>query len=216
MAIYSRQYRYHLPHTLILLLAIALGSFGMVLWLGLRWIVVAIISTAAIAIWQRQLNQHRRMLSTMPNAANLLQKDVLLSHLNHVERQYSDIPHSFWVLARQQAEAIQAVAAQIAQKESAFIPDLLQTLHTVLDLVKQLAQALRALREVKTYRYQQLAQQQLYSSHKRLEQTRTQLQKLRDQMILDTLQQPSLTSSAEIATWLQALITENENGILGE
>ncbi|MBD1916661.1 hypothetical protein [Leptolyngbya sp. NM1-A1] len=215
MAIYSRQYRYHLPHTLILLVAIALGSFGIVLWLGLRWIVVAIISTAAIAAWQRKLDRHRQILSTT-NATDLLQKDVFLSHLNHVEHQYSDIPHSFWALARQRAEAIQAVADKIAKKESAFIPDLLEILHTVLDLVEQLAQALRAIREVKTYHYQQLAQQQLYSSQKRLEQTHTQLQELRDQMILDTLQQPSLTSSAGITTWLQTLIAENENGLLGE
>ncbi|MBD1873467.1 hypothetical protein H6F75_08240 [Nodosilinea sp. FACHB-131] len=171
---------------------------------------------AAIATMQRQFNQHRRTFSATSNTANLLQKDVFISHLNHVEHQYSDIPHSFWMLARQRAEAIQAVAAQIAQKELTFIPDLLETLHTVLDLVKQLAQALRALREVKTYHYQQLAQQQLYSSHKRLEQTHTQLQELRDQIILDTLQQPSSTSSAEITTWLKTLIAENENGILGE
>jgi hypothetical protein len=218
MAIYSRQYRYRLPHTLILLVAIALGSFGIVLWLGLRWVMVAgvlIISMAAIAVWQRQLNRHTQRLSTT-NAANLLQKDVFLSHLNHVEHQYSDIPHSFWVLARQRAEAIQAITDQIAKKESAFVRDLLETLHTVLDLVEQLAQALRAIREVKTYRYQQLAQQQLYSSHKRLELTHTQLQELRDRMILDTFQQPLLTSSAEISTWLQTLIAENKNGILGE
>ncbi|MBD2234416.1 hypothetical protein [Phormidium tenue] len=204
---------------MILLIALALGSFGIVLWLGLRWVVVAsvlIISMAAIATIQRQLNQRRRMLSTTPNAANLLQKDVFISHLNHVEHQYSDIPHSFWMLARQRAEAIQAVAAQIAQKESIFIPDLLETLHTVLDLAEQLAQALRAIREVKTYRYQQLAQQQLYSSHKRLEQTRAQLQELHDQIVLDTFRQPSLTSSAEISTWLQTLNAENQNGLLGE
>ncbi len=219
MAIYSRQHRYRLPHTLILLVALALGSFGIVLWLGLRWVVVTsvlMISVAAIAAWQRQLDQHRRTLSTISNAANLLQKDVFLSHLNHVEHQYPDIPHSLWMSARQRAEAIQAVAAQIAQQESAFIPDLLETLHTVLDLVEQLAQALRAIREVKTYRYQQLAQQQLHSSHQRLEQTRAQLQELHDQIILDTLPPPSLTSSAEISTWLQTLVAENENGILGE
>ncbi len=93
---------------------------------------------------------------------------------------------------------------------------MLETLHTVLDLVEQLAQALRAVREMKTYRYQQLAQQRLYSSQKRLEQTRAQLQELRDQIILDTLQQRSSTPSAEISTWLQTLIAENENGILGE
>lgn len=219
MAIYFRQYRYRFPYTLILLVALALGSFGMVLWLGLRWVVVTgvlIISLAAIAAWQRHLDQHKRMLLTTPNASNLLQKDVFLSYLNYVEHQHSDIPHSLWVSGRQQAEAIQTIAAQIAQKEPAFIPDLLETLHTVLHLVEQLAQALRAIREVKTYRYQQLAQQQLYSSQKRLEQTRAQLQELRDQMILDTLQQPSLASSAERSTWLQTLIAENENGILGE
>ncbi|MBE9138342.1 hypothetical protein IQ254_14290 [Nodosilinea sp. LEGE 07088] len=218
MALYSRHYRHHLPQTLILLVALTLGSFGVVLWVGLRWVVVTsvlIISGAAVATWQQQIDRHRRLLSAPSNAANLLQKDVFLSHLNHVEHQYSDIPQSLWVSARQQAEAIQAVAAQIAQTESAFIPDLLETLHTVLDLVEQLAQALRAVREVKTYRYQQLAQQQLYSSQKRLEQTRARLQELCDQMTLTTLQQSS-TPPTEISTWLQTLIAENENGILGE
>lgn len=216
MAISLRRYDHFSP---TLLLALALGSFGMVVWLGLRWIVVLsslVICGAAIAAWKHQLNHHRKMSLIAPNSANLLQSDTFIAHLDHLEGRFPEISELLWRSARQRAEAIQAIAAQIAQTESAFIPNLLETLHTVLDLTEQLAQALKAVQQVKTYHYQQLAQQRLHSSQMRLNQTHNQLQELRDQIILDTLQQQSLTPAAEMSTWLQTLIKDNENGLLGE
>lgn len=218
MAISSRRHSRFSP-TLVLLVGLALGSFGLVVWLGLRWIVVSsslAICAAAIALWQRQLNHHKRLVATAIESANLLQKDTFLAHLGHLETQFPGISQPLWRSACQRAEAIRQFADQIAQQETTFIPDLLEALHTVLDLVEQLAQALKAVQRVKTYHYQQLAQEQLYRSQKRLEHTHNQLQALRDQMIVGSLQQPSPPPVLEISTWLQTLIADNEKGLLGE
>ncbi|PSN75948.1 hypothetical protein C8B47_29895 [filamentous cyanobacterium CCP4] len=200
-------------------MGLALGSFGMVVWLGLRWVVVVgslAVCMGAAAAWQRQLDHHKKRYSTALNSANLLQKDAFLSHLNHLEEQFPDISQTLWQSARQRAEAIQQLTEHIAQQETSLIPDLLEALHTVLDLIEQLAQALKAVQQVKTYRYQQLAQEQLYRSQKRLEHTHNQLQALRDQMILNTLQPPSSPHAAELSTWLQTLIADNEQDLLGD
>jgi hypothetical protein len=43
MAPYPRRRLIHLPSTLVLLIALAVGSLGFVLWLGLRWVVVLVL-----------------------------------------------------------------------------------------------------------------------------------------------------------------------------
>lgn len=219
MASYPRRRLIHLPHTLVLLIALAIGSLGFVLWLGLRWVVALgslAICTAAIAAWQRQITHQKRLSLATVNSANLLNKEVFSAHIRHIENQFPDISQTLWCSARQQAEAIQQLAVDIAQKESTLIPELLEALHTILDLVEQLAQALKAVKQVKTYRCQQLAQQQLHSNQRRLQCTHDQLQELCDRMTLDTLQRQASTSVSEVHTWLQTLILDNENGILGE
>jgi hypothetical protein len=219
MAPYPRRRLIHLPPTLVLLIALAVGSLGFVLWLGLRWVVVLgslVICTAAIAAWQRQITHHKRLSLATANSANLLNRDVFIAHIGHLEHQFPDISQALWCSARKQAEAIQQVAVDIAQKEATLIPELLEALHTILNLVEQLAQALKAVKQVKTYHYQQLAQQQLHSSQRRLQHTHDQLQALCDRMTLDTLQRQASTSVSEVNTWLQTLILDNENGILGE
>jgi hypothetical protein len=215
MAISSRRYSRFSP-TLVLLVGLALGSLGMVVWLGLRWVVVLgslAVCMGAIAAWQRQLNRHNKQDSTTLNSANLLQKDTFAAHLNHLEAQFPGISQALWQSARQRAEAVQQLAEHIAQHETSLIPDLLEALHTVLDLVEQVAQALKAVQQVKTYRYQQLAQEKLYRSQKRLEHIHNQLQALRDQMILGTLQPPSSPRAPEVSSWLQTLITDNEQDL---
>lgn len=220
MAISSSSRRYsRFSPTMLLLTGLTLGSFGMVFWQGLRWVVavgIGFVYMGAIAAWLRQLNHRKGLVSTQLNSANLLQKDAFLAHLDHLEAQLSGISQTLWRSARQRAEMIQQLADQIAQQETAFIPDLLEALHTVLDLVEQNAQALKAVQQVKTYRYQQLAQEQLYRSQRRLEQMQNQLQALRDQMVLGTLQPSSLPQGAELSTWLQTLVADNEKDLLGE
>ncbi|HEY9888732.1 MAG TPA: hypothetical protein V6D02_10050 [Candidatus Obscuribacterales bacterium] len=217
MAISSRRHRRFFP-TLGLLAGLALGSLGLVVWLGLRWVVVVgsmAVCGGAIALWQRQLSHHKKLLSTAPSSANLLQKPTFLAHLNYLETQFPEMSPPLWQLTRQRAEAIHQLAEQIAQQETTFIPNVLEALHTVLDLVEQNAQALEAVQQVKTHRYQQLAQAQLHHSQQRLEHTHNQLQALRDQIILGTLP-PSSPQGTEASTWLQTLIADHETDYLGK
>lgn len=194
-----------------------IGYLGFVWWLGIRLIVLvsgAVIVMLAIIFWYRQLQSQGRTHST--TSANLLQMDIFLSHINALNHQIPDASQPLWRLVQQQAEDIQQMATQIAQQEATFTPDLLETLHTVLELVDQLVQALQVIQQVQTPRYRELAQQQLQSSQTRLQQTHDQLQELRDQMALENLERRSLTTSSGISTRLQILIAENERGILGD
>lgn len=203
------------PHTYLLLAVLTIGFIAYVLWLGLRWIVFlsgAVIVAGAIAFWFRQFPRPKNP-STI---ANLLQPEVFLSHLNTLKSSASGATDSQWRSAHQQAEAIQHVAKQIAQREPTLIPDLLETLHTVLDLVDQFGQAFQVSQQVQTPHYQQLAQQRLQHSEVRLQQTRDQLQALHDQIALEHLERHSLTLTSGISERLQILITENEKGILGD
>lgn len=205
------------PHTYFLLFGLAIGYISFVWWLGMRLIVFlsgAVIVALAIVFWYRQ----PRSQQTKPSisSANLLQTDVFLDHLSSLDHHIPDASRSLWQAVQQQAQAIQQIATQIAQREATFVPDLLETLHTVLDLVDQLVQALQVIQQVQTPRYQELAQQQLQSSQTRLQLTHDQLQELHDQMALEHLKQRSLTTVSIISTRLQTLITENERGILGD
>lgn len=206
-----------LPQTKFLLIGLLLGYVGFVLWLGMRLIVLvsgAVIIISAIVSWYMQLQSQRTTHST--TSANLLQMDVFLRHISFLNNRIPEASQPLWQSVQQQAEAIQQMATQIAQQEPTFIPDLLETLHTVLDLVNQLVQALQVIQQVQTPRYRELAQQQLQSSQTRLQQTHAQLQELCDQIALENLKQRSFTTPSVISTWLQVLITENEKGILGD
>ncbi|NJR64767.1 MAG: hypothetical protein HC772_04655 [Leptolyngbyaceae cyanobacterium CRU_2_3] len=185
--------------------------------MGIRLIVVvsgAVIVGVAIAAWYTQLRSQATAHSA--HSANLLQADVFLSHISFLTNRIPDAAQLQWQSVQQQAQAIQQIAAQIAQQESTLIPDLLETLHTVLDLIDQLVQALQVTQQVQTPRYRELAQHQLKTSLSRLQQTHDQLQELRDQIAFETLERRSLTSPDIISTRLQTLIYENEKGILGD
>ncbi|MCC5599546.1 hypothetical protein [Nostoc favosum] len=207
---------FQLSHTQFLVAGLLIGYISFVLWLGIRLIVLfsgAVIVVLAIASWYVQLEGQK--ISSSATSANLLEKDVFLSHISYFNNRIPDTSQSLWRSVQLQAQAIGQIATQIAQQESTFTPDLLETLHTVLDLVDQLVQALQVIQQVQTPRYRELAQQQLESSLTRLQQTHDQLQELHDQIALESLERRSLSAPAVISIRLQTLIAENERGILG-
>jgi signal transduction histidine kinase len=200
-----------------LCLGLLIGYISFVLWLGMRWIVLSsggLIVVLAIAFWYAQLQTQKASYSV--SSANLLKTEIFLIHISILNDRVPEACQSLWRSVQAQAQAIQQTAAQIAQQESTFIPDLLETLHTVLDLVDQLVQALQVTQQVQMPHYQELSQIQLQSSLDRLQQTQDQLQELRDQMALASLEQRSRITPSGISTRLQMLITENEKGILGD
>ena len=117
------------------------GYLGFVLWLGIRLIVLVsggVIVGVAIVL----------LVSTTPASSilyiiKLATTDIFLSHTSFFDNQIPAAAQTQWRSVQQQAQTIQQIAVQIAQREPTFIPDLLETLHTVLDLIDQLVQALQ-------------------------------------------------------------------------
>lgn len=199
----------------LLITGLLIGYVSFVLWLGMRLIVIfsgAVIVVLAIASWYVQLKDQKT--NSSDTSANLLETDVFYSHIKYIETRVPVACQSLWRSVRQQAVNIQQIAIQISQQESTLTPDLLETLHTILDLIDRLVQALQVTEKVQTSHYRELAKQQLQSSLNRLQKSQDQLQELHDQIALDNLGQPTLTTSSLISTKLQTLIAENNKGIL--
>jgi hypothetical protein len=199
----------------LLIIGLLIGYVSFVLWLGMRLIVLfsgAVIVVLAIASWYVQLKDQKT--NSSDTSANLLETDVFYGHIKYIETRVPVACQSLWRSVRQQAVNIQQIAIQISQQESTLTPDLLETLHTILDLIDRLVQALQVTEKVQTSHYRELAKQQLQSSLNRLQQSQDQLQELHDQIALDNLGQPTLTTSSLISTKLQTLIAENNKGIL--
>ncbi|MDZ8106250.1 MAG: hypothetical protein RM338_11605 [Nostoc sp. DedQUE12a] len=212
-----KHYSLRFSDTQLLLIGLLIGYVGFVLWLGMRLIVLlsgAVIVVLAIASSYVQLK--RPKTNSLVTSANLLEKDVFLSHIKCLDNQIPDVSQPLWRSVQQQAEAIQEIATQIAEQESTFTPDLLETLHTVLDLVEQIIPVLQITPQLRMSSYREFAQQKLESSRQRLQQTHKQLQELHDQFALENLKKRSFTTSDVISARLQILIAENERGILGD
>jgi hypothetical protein len=88
--------------------------------------------------------------------------------------------------------------------------DLLEALHTVVDLARQVAEGLAVVEQVQTPTYRQLAQQRLTASCDRLQATRAQLQQLQDQVTLASLD-PETGSDSLLPQGLQTLIAANRD-----
>ncbi|HEY9647150.1 MAG TPA: hypothetical protein V6C88_12305, partial [Chroococcidiopsis sp.] len=144
-----------------------------------------------------------------PDAAvDLLERDNFMSQLSGLELKLPGLPNSTWTEARQWAEQTQQFAERIAIREPTLIPELLETMHTVLDLSGQVAEALQVIRQIQTPTYRTLAQQRLDASRDRLQQTFSQMQALQDQMAIASLDRGS--DDATLPLSLQALIADNK------
>lgn len=80
----------------------------MIWWLGVRLIVLlsgGMIIVLAIASWYIQLKQLKK--NPTNSSANLLETDVFLNHINHLNNQIPEASQSLWQSVQQQAQAIQ-------------------------------------------------------------------------------------------------------------
>jgi L-fucose mutarotase/ribose pyranase (RbsD/FucU family) len=177
----------------------------------LGWRLFVVLTGSAIALisivywfWKNQSSP-----STQAPSSNLLQADVFLDYLACFQKQISVTRLEVWAVVQTQANSIQTNAAQIALRESVLIPDLLETLHSTLDLTEQIAEALHLLDQMQTPQYQTRIQQRLQESLERLQATQSQLQTLNDQFAYEKLEQRSHYTSA-LAAGLRILVSENE------
>lgn len=206
--------RDRLPSPLGLLAGLLVGYGGLVLWQGLRLVVLVTggaMTGLAIAAWCVFAAQQSRD-SPIPSA-NLLDPAIWQQRLLELEPRLPTASQSQWQAAVQASSAIHSLVAHIAQQEPTFIPDLLETLHTVLELADQLGSALQTTERVQTPHYQTLAQQQLQRSQTRLQQTHQQLQELHDQLMLTDLTRRSQSAVSGISTRLQLITAENAKSL---
>jgi hypothetical protein len=101
----------------------------------------------------------------------------------------------------------QRFAARIYDRDPMLQVELLEAMHTVLDLSGQVADGLAVIDQIETPAYKQMAQQRLSASRDRLQATYAQLQQLQDQLALSTLDN---NSSDTLPQRLQTLIDANK------
>lgn len=202
-------------HTQLFLISLLFGYGIFLSWLGLRWIIIlsgATIIMAMVGLWHLSPKPLPRTGKNIPGH-NLLETDAFLAHIHALDSQIDPINQDSWQSSRHQIVTIQQLVQRLAQRETTFIPDLLETLHTVLKLAQQLVDALQVSQQVRTPHYRELATQQLTISQSRLHQTHTQLEFLHDQLMVTELKRTSVETIGGMAERLQVLITENTQSI---
>ncbi|MGD1866769.1 MAG: hypothetical protein ACFB0D_19630 [Phormidesmis sp.] len=209
-----RQTRY-----LMLWLLTAYGAY--LFWLGIRPIVFlsgALVCSVTFLVWLLRPHSTSTEGNTEKNNSNLLDLDSFRCHLADSRAlprgvHLNDTALGYWRKTYAQVEAIHQVAIAIAHKESLFIPDLLDTLHTVLALSAQFSQAFTAAKQMQTPSYQKVAHRQLQSTTYRLSQTYRHLQELHDQLLAEDMDTGS-SSASGVSDRLRAVISSNKSELV--
>lgn len=205
-----RQTRY-----LIIYLFAAYGSY--LIWLGIRPIVFlsgALIFVFTLLAWVST----PRLPPQESDESDLLNPSVFYAQLE-VSRSllqrdlFGQVALGYWEKTYAQVDAIHQLAVAIAHQESLFIPDLLDTLHTVLSLSTQFSKAFNAAKKMKTSSYKEMAQQHMKASTYRLSQTYSQLQELHDQLLANGIEAELSDASSGVSQRLQTLIKDNASAI---
>ncbi len=196
------------PQTTFVLVGAILGYLALIVFAGWKLIslvVGAVIVLGMLGAWFVQFRGDR-----LNTTGNLLNRTVMLEHLDAIAAKFPGLePQSAWGEAYQWASESQTAAAEIAERDSTLIPDLLEALYTVEGLAANIAGSTVALEQVQTEQYRSLTQQQLETSCDRLQQTHHQLQSLRDQIVLAQLSADAKASAA-LPDRLQRMIEANK------
>jgi hypothetical protein len=185
------------------------AGFAAMVWLAgprpVVWLAGSGISAAMVGTW---------VTGFRPNPAtenhNLLEAPIFAARLEPLARQVPPGAQSTWRQAHTWATESQRFAARIAERDNYLHPELLDAMHTVQDLTRQVAEALTVIDEIETPAYRQVAQQRLTLSCDRLQATHAQLQQLQDQVTLASLDTDPTTGSS-LPQRLQTLIAANKH-----
>lgn len=194
-----------LPQTYLLLGGVVLGYAGLIAWSGTRPLVYLGGGGIAIAMTGSWIAGFRNRPPAELDTNDLLSADVCRQQLADLTQKLPDPANAAWRQAREWAMAAQASAERICQRDPLLRADLLEAMHTVLDLTGQVAEALSVMSQIQTPAYRQLAQQRLQASRNRLQASVSQLQQLQDQVALASLEQ----GSGPLPDRLQQLIAAN-------
>jgi hypothetical protein len=196
-----------LPQTYLLLVGLGLGYA--VLWglAGNRWLTFlggAVIAGAMVGSWALGFRRNPSVASD----SNLLNVEAFIYHIEPLGQRVPGSGQKTWRQVEAWAAESQQFAARIAERDPLLQMELLEALHTVVDLARQVADGLAVISQIETSTYRQLAQQRLTASRDRLQATHAQLQQLQDQVALSSLEAEA--SQASLPQSLQILISANK------
>ncbi|MGF1568984.1 MAG: hypothetical protein ACFCVD_13100 [Nodosilinea sp.] len=197
------------PQTYILLTGTGLGLAALVWLAGARplvWLAGSGVAAAMVGSWATGF----RSAPNLARGGDLLQADTFASQLLPLSRQVPPKAQPTWRQAQTWASESQRFAARIYERDSFLQVELLEAMHTVLDLSRQVAEALAVIDQIETPTYRQLAQQRLGASCDRLQATHAQLQQLQDQVTLAGLDDDP-SSASSLPHQLQTLIATNKH-----
>lgn len=197
------------PQTYVLLLGTGLGWAALVWLAGARvptWLAGGGISAAMVATWARGFH-HQEEGSF--NDSNFLAGQAFANQLAQVAQRVPSSAQATWQKAATWSTESQRFAERIYEQDPLLQVELLEAMHTVLDLARQVAEALAVIDQIETPTYRQLAQQRLQASCDRLQASHAQLQQLQDQITLAGLDQSQVTGST-LPQRLQTLIVANK------
>lgn len=212
-----------IPQTYLLIVGVGLGYALWIVMLGQRPFVLGIggaIALLSLAFWVTQVAVSPDLVARQrrERSQDLLDETIFNRQVDQIRSDYhsaiSSAARSDTQLWQQTLDACQdcrSFAAEIAKRRPALTVEALETLHTVLDLLKQIGQGIQVTRQVETDTYRQLAQQRLATSRDRLHETRAQLQLLQDQLALSSLDESQ--TAGELPVNLTVLIQANAAAI---
>ncbi|MBD1874349.1 hypothetical protein H6F75_12720 [Nodosilinea sp. FACHB-131] len=194
------------PQTYLLLGGTALGYALMIVLAGPKPIAVLAGSGVAAAMVSSWAAGFRPSKATA-NSGDLLDAQTFASQLGTLEQRVPPKAQKAWREVQAWSTESQCFAARIYDRDPLLQVELLEALHTVLDLSGQVADGLAVLDQIETPAYQQMAQQRLAASRDRLQATHSQLQQLQDQVALSTL---DTAGDSTLPHSLQSLIEANK------
>ncbi len=196
------------PQTYLLLAGTGLGYAALLLVAGFRpltWLAGGGISAAMVGTWAAGF---RRQTEPSLSNSNLLEGDSFARQLQEFDQRVPQKGQMTWRRASTWATESQKFAERIYQQDPLLQVELLEAMHTVIDLARQVAEALQVIDQIETPTYRQLAQQRLEASCDRMQASHAQLQQLQDQVALAKLDQSS--TSGSLPQRLQNLVAANK------
>ncbi|MGK7951833.1 MAG: hypothetical protein AB4368_24355 [Xenococcaceae cyanobacterium] len=195
-----------LPQTYFLIGGAGLGYLSLIIWLGSRLpilIVGGAIAGVMVIAWFWKLRHFYAF-----SGSNLLDSAIFLHELANIEKKLAGRTDANWEQTLRWAKESQIFAERIASRESILIPELLETLYTVLSLCEQVAESLLALEQMQTETYRNLTLEHLQTSCQRVQETHHLLQQLQDRVLLSSLEASGRQTNVPHS--LRVLIAENK------
>jgi hypothetical protein len=200
------------PQTYALMVSTLLGFGGLVGVVGnhpLVWAGGSGISLMMLGSWVWGFRSPQQSTGSA-TVQNWLQSETLATYLAELEQGLPSPDDATWRSAKIWATQAQAAAQRIVEQDSLLHVDLLETLHTIIGLVAQIAEALTVQAQIQTPLYRKAAQQHLQASCDRLQDSNDQLQQLQDQLMLSKLERSAYGEDSALPQRLQTLIAANK------